>query len=64
MVSAPGRGAPWALSGQMDPQGWCTLSGKESAQGCIPKRLPGRPDEALGGGNQGPSLGEVSSALQ
>ena len=30
-------------------------SGKESAQGCIPKRLPGRPDEALGGGNQGPS---------
>ena len=22
---------------------------------CIPKRLPGRPDEALGGGNQGPS---------
>ena len=35
------------------------LSGKthseESAQGCIPKRLPGRPDEALGGGKQGPS---------
>ena len=27
---------------------------EESAQGCIPKRLPGRPDEALGGGNQGP----------
>ena len=27
-------------------------SGKESAQGCIPKRLLGRPDEALGGGNQ------------
>ena len=27
-----------------------SLSGKESAQGCIPKRLPGRPDEALGGG--------------
>ena len=25
------------------------------AQGCIPKRLLGRPDEALGGGNQGPS---------
>ena len=32
-----------------------SLSGKESAQGCIPKRLLGRPDEALGGGNQGPS---------
>ena len=32
-----------------------SLSGKESAQGCIPKRLPGRPDDALGGGNQGPS---------
>ena len=32
-----------------------SLSGKESAQGCIPKRLPGRPDEALGGGKQGPS---------
>ena len=31
------------------------LSGKESAQGCIPKRLLGRPDEALGGGNQGPT---------
>ena len=31
------------------------MSGKESAQGCIPKRLLGRPDEALGGGNQGPS---------
>ena len=31
------------------------LSGKESAQGCLPKRLIGRPDEALGGGNQGPS---------
>ena len=31
------------------------MSGKESAQGCIPKRLPGRPDEALGGGNHGPS---------
>ena len=28
-----------------------SLSGKESAQGCIPKRLPGPPDEALGGGN-------------
>ena len=26
-----------------------SLSGNESAQGCIPKRLPGRPDEALGG---------------
>ena len=25
------------------------------AQGCIPKRLPGRPDEALGGGKQGPT---------
>ena len=25
------------------------------AQGCIPKRLLGRPDEALGGGNQDPS---------
>ena len=24
-------------------------------QGCLPKRLLGRPDEALGGGNQGPS---------
>ena len=24
-------------------------------QGCIPERLSGRPDEALGGGNQGPS---------
>ena len=32
-----------------------SLSGKESAQGCIPKRLLGRPDEALGGGNQGPN---------
>ena len=32
-----------------------SLSGKESAQGCTPKRLLGRPDEALGGGNQGPS---------
>ena len=32
-----------------------SLSGKESAQGCIPKRLLGRPDEALGEGNQGPS---------
>ena len=32
-----------------------SLSGKESAQGCLPKRLLGRPDEALGGGNQGPS---------
>ena len=31
-----------------------SLSGKESAQGCTPKRLLGRPDEALGGGNQGP----------
>ena len=30
-----------------------SLSGKESAQGCLPKRLLGRPDEALGGGNQG-----------
>ena len=30
-----------------------SLSGKESAQGCIPKRLLGRLDEALGGGNQG-----------
>ena len=30
-----------------------SLSGKESAQGCIPQRLLGRPDEALGGGNQG-----------
>ena len=30
-------------------------AGKESAQGCILKRLPGRPDEALGGGTQGPS---------
>ena len=29
--------------------------GEESAQGCIPKRLLGRPDEALGGGNQCPS---------
>ena len=27
-----------------------SLSGKESARGCIPKRLLGRPDEALGGG--------------
>ena len=26
-----------------------SLSGKESAQGCTPKRLLGRPDEALGG---------------
>ena len=25
------------------------------AQGCTPKRLLGRPDDALGGGNQGPS---------
>ena len=25
------------------------------AQGCLPRRLLGRPDEALGGGNQGPS---------
>ena len=32
-----------------------SLSGKESAQGCIPQRLLGRPVEALGGGNQGPS---------
>ena len=24
------------------------MSGKESAQGCLPKRLLGRPDEALG----------------
>ena len=32
-----------------------SLSGKESAQGCLPKRLLGRPDEALGGGNQGRS---------
>ena len=32
-----------------------SFSGKESAQGCIPQRLLGRPDEALGGGNQGPS---------
>ena len=30
--------------------------GKESAQGCIPQRLLGRPDEALGGGNQGGRL--------
>ena len=29
-----------------------SLSGTETAQGCIPKRLFGRPDEALGGGNQ------------
>ena len=36
------------------PKYW-TLSGKESAQACIPRRLLGRPDEALGGGNQGPS---------
>ena len=28
-----------------------SLSGKESAQGCLPKHLLGRPDEALGGGN-------------
>ena len=28
-----------------------SLSGKESAQGCLPKRFLGRPDEALGGGN-------------
>ena len=34
---------------------WSPLSGQESAQGCLPKRLLGRPDEALGGGNQGPS---------
>ena len=27
-------------------------TGKESGQGCTPKRLLGRPDEALGGGNQ------------
>ena len=32
-----------------------SLSDKESAQGCIPKRVLGRPDEALRGGNQGPS---------
>ena len=25
------------------------------SQGCIPQRLLGRPDVALGGGNQGPS---------
>ena len=30
-------------------------SAHKHAQGCIPKRLLGRPDEALGGGNQGPS---------
>ena len=29
-----------------------SLSGKESAQGCIPQRLLGRPDEALGGGSR------------
>ena len=29
-----------------------SLSGKESAQGCTPKRWLGRPDEALGGGTQ------------
>ena len=32
-----------------------SLSGKESAQGCIPKGVLDRPDEALRGGNQGPS---------
>ena len=29
-----------------------SLSGKESAQGCLPKRLLDRPDEALGGGDE------------
>ena len=32
-----------------------SLSGKESAQGCIPTRLPGRPDEALGEARPGQS---------
>ena len=37
----------------------CTRPGTAlgiGTQGCIPKRLPGRPDEALGGGNQGPRV--------
>ena len=33
--------------GRLQSMGW--------SQGCTPKRLLGRPDEALGGGNQGPS---------
>ena len=34
-----------------------SLSGKESAQGCIPQGLLGRPDEALGGGmERGPGI--------
>ena len=34
-----------------------SLSGKESDQGCLPKRLLGRPDEALGGGKPTPNPG-------
>ena len=32
-----------------------TTNKQTKTQGCIPKRLPGRPDEALDGGKQGPS---------
>ena len=34
---------------RVPPREQSYLSGKESAQGCIPKRWLGRPDEALGG---------------
>ena len=39
----------------MELQASGMLSVLLGAQGCLPRRLLGRPDEALGGGNQGPS---------
>ena len=56
---SPGKAGAGAVQTTKASRKQSSLSGKESAQGCIPKRLLGRPDEALGGGNQGPTLAGV-----
>ena len=54
-----GNGKPLQYSCLGNPRN----TGKESAQGCLPKRLLGRPDEALGGGNQSQGTTGSSGSL-
>ena len=54
--------SPW-IAGRINNPPFDRLSGKESAQGCIPKRVLGRPDEALGGGPGRPGASQDDAGL-